>query len=417
MIFFIVFLLSAGLISSFETAFVGLPESTIRNAVKSGNQKAKRLLLWVEAPEAILASLHLLRLVFLICAGVIAFHEAKHVHATWGAWLGALLASILALLVSHLIPRALAKRFAFEWALRTIGVVRLLKMLLLPIVWPLTFVAKRFTGFWGEATEESTAFWTPDELGELSNKGRMQVLGAAGRELYLSIAEFSDTVIREIMVPRTEVVAIPIDSVYDDVRSVILEAGHSRIPVYEETVDNVVGLLHIKDLFVLELSQDDWSPDKDFELQALLRSTFYVPEVMKIGELLREFQRRKTHMAIVVDEYGGTAGVVTLEDIIEEIVGEIQDEYDVEEKQCRLIGDGKIVADGRVNISDLEEQTGLGLPEDDGYETLAGFLMARSGYLPEQGAVLNWQGWRFTIKEANEKRIGTVEIERPLQDK
>ena len=405
------------MISSLETALVGLPESTIRNAVETGRKNAKNLLFWTEGPERILGSLYLLRLVFLICAGVIAFHEAEAFSGGWFAWLGALGASVLALLISHLIPRALAKRFALEWALRTINFVRFLNMLLLPIVWPLTYISKQFTRFSGSTSEGTTAFWTSDELGELSNKARMQVLGLEGRELYLSIAEFSDTVIREIMVPRTEVVAIPIESIYDDVRGVILEAGHSRIPVYEETVDNVVGLLHIKDLFVLELSQDDWNPESDFELHALLRSTFYVPEVMKIGELLREFQRRKTHMAIVVDEYGGTAGVVTLEDIIEEIVGEIQDEYDVEEKQCRMIGDGKIVADGRVNISDLHEQTGLGLPEDDSYETLAGFLMARSGYLPEQGAVLKWQGWRFTIKEANEKRIGMVEIDRLSLDK
>ncbi len=417
MIWFGVCLIAAAFVSSFETALVGLPESTIRGALDAGSKNAKKLLVWVEDTENILATLHLLRLICFVCAGVIAFTEGTHISASWGGWLGIGLASIVALLVSHLVPRALAKRFALEWALRTIDVVRLLNLLMLPLVWPLTYLSKRFTGFWGESAEETTAFWTSDELGDLSNKARIQVLGAEGRELYLSLAEFSDTVIREIMVPRTEVVAIPLSSNYDDVRSVILDAGHSRIPVYEETVDNVVGLLHIKDLFVLELSQDDWVPDKDFEISALLRSTFYVPEVMKIGELLREFQRRKTHMAIVVDEYGGTAGVVTLEDIIEEIVGEIQDEYDVEEKQCRLIGDGKIVADGRVNISDLEEQTGLGLPEDDGYETLAGFLMARSGYLPAEGAILNWQGWRFTIKEANEKRIGMVEIERSLQEK
>ena len=266
MLWFGVCLIAAGVVSSFETALVGLPESTIRGALDAGSKNAKKLLIWVEDTENILATLHLLRLLCFICAGVIAFNEGLHLSDTWGGWLGIALASIVALLVSHLVPRALAKRFALEWALRTIDVVRLLNLLMLPFVWTLTFISKRFTGFWGESAEETTAFWTSDELGELSNKARIQVLGAEGRELYLSLAEFSDTVIREIMVPRTEVVAIPLSSNYDDVRSVILDAGHSRIPVYEETVDNVVGLLHIKDLFVLELSQDDWVPDKDFEI-------------------------------------------------------------------------------------------------------------------------------------------------------
>jgi putative hemolysin len=174
--------------------------------------------------------------------------------------------------------------------------------------------------------------------------------------------------------------------------------------VYVDTVDTIVGLLYVKDLSAPGVGDV-------LDLRLMARPTFYVPEVMKISELLREFQRRKTHMAIVVDEYGGTAGLVTLEDIIEEIVGEIQDEYDVEEKQFRVIGENKLLADGRISIWELEEPLGVEFPEEGGYESLAGFVTARAGYLPTPGTVVRWKNLMFTVKEANEKRIGTVEIE------
>jgi putative hemolysin len=236
-------------------------------------------------------------------------------------------------------------------------------------------------------------------------------LDARGADLFLTLSEFSGTVIREIMVPRTEMVALAQSASRLEVQQLVLEAGHSRLPVFDDTIDNIVGVLHVKDLFVARLHAEATGESAVFSLAEMVRPTFYVPEVMKISELLRDFQRRKTHLAIVVDEYGGTAGVVTLEDIIEEIVGEIQDEYDVEEKQFRVLGD-KIIADGRVSIWDIEEALGVEFPDDADYETLAGFLMSRTGSLPEPGMIINWGQYRFLIKEANAKRVRTVEIDK-----
>jgi len=180
--------------------------------------------------------------------------------------------------------------------------------------------------------------------------------------------------------------------------------------VYEETIDHIIGVLHVKDLFAAELARQQH--DTPFELIKLLRPCFYVPEMMQISLLLQEFQRRKTHLAIVVDEYGGTAGVVALEDIIEEIVGEIQDEYDVEAKQFRVLSEGRVVADARVNLWDLGQALGVSFPSDGEYETLAGFLMAITGHLPQRGAQVAYENLRFTIKDGNERRIGMVDIER-----
>jgi CBS domain containing-hemolysin-like protein len=252
----------------------------------------------------------------------------------------------------------------------------------------------------------TAAFWTPEEHARISADTQASALEGQSEELLRTITEFSDTVVQEIMVPRTDMVALRADATPEDVRRTVVEAGHSRIPVYEETIDNLAGLLYVKDLTASPPRDDD-----RFDLKTYVRKTFYVPEVMKISDLLREFQKRKTHLAIVVDEYGGTAGLVTLEDIIEEIVGEIQDEYDVEESQYRVIGENKIIADGRVSVWDLEETLGVEFPEG-GYETLAGFLTAQAGYLPRKGDLVAWKSLRFTVKEANDKRIGMVEIER-----
>ena len=276
-----------------------------------------------------------------------------------------------------------------------------------PLIAPSRLVFRVFQ--WGFGERFGGPYWTPQEWSRLATEVESEELGRDSGELLRSMIEFSDTVIREIMVPRTSMIALSLDATMEEVREITLNVGHSRIPVYDETIDNICGLLHVKRLFAAELEarQRDGEPS----LANLLRPTFFVPEVMKISELLREFQRRKTHMAIVVDEYGGTAGVVTLEDIIEEIVGEIQDEYDVDEKQFRLVSETKIIADGRVNLFDLGDSIGVEFPDDGQYETLAGFITDRAGYLPEAGTSVQWENLTFVVREADSRRIALVELE------
>lgn len=404
--------LGAGLISAMETALVGLPTARVHAAIEQKVVGARHLLYWLRHSGRILATLHLARSCLTLAAAfaTVALDEQLGWQAPWPLLVVGV--AVTSLLVSHLLPRLMAKRFPLEVATKSMWLVFGLAGALMPLTWPITWLARVFGRVLGVAAEESSPFWTPDEINRLTADAHAASLGERGEDLFLSIIEFSDTVIREIMVPRTEMVTIASTATRAELQQVVLDAGHSRVPVYDETIDNIVGILHVKDLFLAQIRSEVTATTPTFHLRNMLRPTFYVPEIMKISELLREFQRRKTHMAIVVDEYGGTAGVVTLEDIIEEIVGEIQDEYDVEEKQFRVLGD-KIIADGRVSIWDLEEALSVEFPNDAEYETLAGFLMSRTGSLPETGMVINWNNLRFTVKEANEKRIGMVEIERP----
>ena len=403
-------LLAAGLAAAMETALVGLPTPRAEAVMAMRLRGVAHLQLWLRFPHEVLATLHTVRSVLTLTAGYLAFTWPPGVGPPWPSWLSVPMLALASLGVSHVVPRTLAKRYPVQVARHGMWLLVALTYLLWPLIRPLSALSRLIGRLVERRVATATAhgpFWTPDELHRVTVDAHAASLGERTEDLFSSIIEFSDTVIREIMVPRTDMIVMPLTTTYAEVQQLVLEARHSRMPVYDETIDHISGILHVKDL-VSALVRGD----SDLDIKMMLRPTFYVPEIMKISELLREFQRRKTHLAIVVDEYGGTAGVVTLEDIIEEIVGEIQDEYDVEEKQFRVLSDNKLIADGRVSIWDIEEALGVEFPNDADYETLAGFLLSRTGALPETGTVITWKLLRFTIKEANEKRVGMVEIEK-----
>jgi CBS domain containing-hemolysin-like protein len=399
----------SGLVSAIETALVGIPDTL--NEEGKGELSPGAFEYWRSHPASVRTVLHVFRIlgVYIYACGVLTIgtQTAEDILAL------SLLCGAAVIVAStvQVIARLVAKRNVMVWATFGMTVVHLLRVIGFPLVAPVQLLARVTGGLSGQSSKVNP-YWTLDELAALSERIGASDLGNPSQELLRSIIEFSDTLIREIMVPRTEMVTLPITASASDVRQMVLEKGHSRIPVYNETIDQIEGLLHVKRLFAAEIEANRSGTQAVLCLEELLKPTFYVPEVMKISELLREFQRRKTHMAIVVDEYGGTAGVVTLEDIIEEIVGEIQDEYDVEERQFIVLSDTKILADGRVDLDELEEVIGVSFPDDNSYETLAGFVTFQAGYLPEPGTILRWGGMVFTVKDADEKRISTVEIER-----
>ena len=188
--------------------------------------------------------------------------------------------------------------------------------------------------------------------------------------------------------------------------NLIKEKLHSRIPVFSETYDNILGILYVKDLLPL-IKRRNLS---EFDLTKIVRPPYYVPEQKKINELLREYQTEKIHMAIVVDEYGGTSGLVTLEDVIEEIVGEIQDEYDFETPQFQKINDFTFVVDASMQLEEINEELGLDLPTEEGVETLAGFLLGQFGTFPKSKEMITWNGYEFVIEKSTKKRIHQVRI-------
>ncbi len=276
--------------------------------------------------------------------------------------------------------------------------------LLLPVYFifrPLSFVIIRMTSrlFPDLSREFASSLFFFEE--EESHEGFIEENGS---KLMHSIVEFGVKKVREVMVPRIDVFALDVSIPCDEARRRVSEVGHSRVPVYEGNIDKIVGILYVKDLLKLD--------PKDYErvtLEQIARDAYFVPESKKIDDLLREFQREKKHMAIVVDEYGGTSGIVTLEDILEEIVGDIRDEYDQEKPLIKKVSDNEYLVDGRINLEELQDETGIVLDSED-VDTLGGFIFNLIQRVPEEGEELEYKGLKFLIKKLEGQRIKDVLI-------
>ena len=216
------------------------------------------------------------------------------------------------------------------------------------------------------------------------------------------IFDLKQTVAREIMIPRTHVVAVPQESSREHVLKTIIESGHSRIPVYNDNLDHIVGILTAKDLLPLWLRGED-----DFDISSICRPPFFVPETRAIKDLLNELREKKYQMAVIVDEYGGTSGIVTIEDIVEEIIGEIRDEHDVEEEAFLIQQDGSVLVSARVGLDDFEERFEISLPRD-GYDTLGGFITHFLGRVPAKGEEMTYGGFRLLVHGGDQKKITRV---------
>jgi putative hemolysin len=225
-----------------------------------------------------------------------------------------------------------------------------------------------------------------------------------GRELLQSIVDFTETIVREVMTPRPDIVAIPADDSLTDLRTLFREEQYSRIPVYRKDLDNILGIVFVKDLVALP-------PGTEPPLTTLMRSAYMVPESKRVSELLKEMQRRQAQMAIVVDEYGGTAGLVTVEDLLEEIVGEIRDEYDVEAETVTDEGDGVFVFSGKVSVDEVRERLGVEI-EREGFETLGGYLLSHLGRMPYVGETFEVDELAVEVLEVERRRITKVRARR-----
>ena len=248
---------------------------------------------------------------------------------------------------------------------------------------------------------------TEEDIQEVITAGEEEgLINQEENAMIQSIFHFRDTVVREIMVPRNDMGCVDSNDSIQDVLSKIISFGHSRLPMYQGTLDNIVGLVYAKDLLKY------WGMDISvFDLKKILRAPYYIPETKNLEELLQEFKRKRVHMAIVVDEYGGTSGLVTIEDLLEQIVGDIQDEYDLEEDWLIRQPDGSIIVDARLPIEDLEEYFGIDV-EREMFDTVGGFIFHLTGKIPAAGEVVENNDILLTILEADERKIRRVRIVR-----
>ncbi len=328
----------------------------------------------------------------------------------WGVALTVFLAVVLMLVLGRAAPRSLALRLPDEAALACARIARIAVIVLAPVTGIINGIATLIIGLLRiPAASQSTALATEEELIQLVREEAGDNRIEEGEvDLVNSIFRFTDTTVRDVMAPRVDMVGVPRQATVREAVDVTLEAGHSRLPVFDGSLDRIVGVVYAKDLlrFVGRANANT-------SIVAVMRPPLFVPEGKGVPELLRELQARRVHMAIVVDEYGGTAGLVTIEDILEEIVGEIQDEYDTEPPLVETMPDGAYIVNARMEVGDFEQLMGVHWADDEQErEPLAGLIFDRIGRIPDVGDELWIEGVKFTVLEIENQRLAKLRVER-----
>jgi CBS domain containing-hemolysin-like protein len=412
----------SALFSGTETALTSLSERSALQMMEAKGRSARLLKAWVDRPNRILSTLLVGNNLVNIAASVLSVDVAlwalrgvgasAHLYAEALAVVGT---TALLLIFAEVSPKTFARQNAQRLAVPAMWFVRLVEYPLLPAAWAVTKLARLLLRVLGGGASTQDPVVTEEEIEYMIELGaREDVFEEKDRgELLEAALEFGDTLAREVLIPRTAAHALDEQTSVREALDSVISWGHSRVPVYSESIDHVVGVLYAKDL--LKAAATRTSPDDS--IKKLARApVYYVPESQKIASTLREMQRRRVHLGVVVDEFGGFAGIITIEDIIEELVGEIRDEYDREEELVRKVDDDTFIASAAVPIRDLEEVLDIEFPEEGDYDTLGGFLVVYTGRVPEVGSLVEWKGLSMEVTAADERHVEQVRITRVPRD-
>jgi putative hemolysin len=416
-------ILLIGFFSASEVAVVSTRKSRMQELADEGNRRASIVLQFQSNPEQFLATIHVGIISALTLAsglgGIMAFqHLVPALQASETAWiressnwisLGIIAASIGSLVVvfGELVPKSLALRFAEVVALRVAPPLSVFAAIFRYPVKLLTMASNIFLAPFKDKTTFMESRISEEEFKLILEEGtKSGVIDKTEHELIESIFEFTDTTAKEVMIPRPDVVALNINTPREKMVKIVLEEGYSRMPVYKDTIDNIIGVVYTKDLLGLLEYRDL------IILQDIIRPAYFIPETKKISQLMRELQQKNQHMAVVIDEFGGTEGLVTMEDILEEIVGEIHDEYDEVLKDVESSADGSFLVNARISVRDFNERFLTSVPEADEYDTLSGFLNKLAGRIPDLNEELKTESLSFTIVKKSQRRIRQVKVKR-----
>lgn len=415
-------LLVNGFFSGSEIAIISMRRSRVEALVAEGRRAARRLKALQADMDRFLATVQIGVTMAGTLAGVLGGYLASLYVEPWLAktplvhWIPVSAAATLIvgggivyfeLILGELVPKALAIRFTDTLAVLVATPLWWMARLSRGVVVVLTASTRAVLWVFGLRDFGHHLLVSEEDIKHLVSEGRHQgVLDQTEEELIHSVFEFSETPVKKVMVPRPKIFALDVNAEPGEVEHLIVEGGYTRIPVYDNTPDNVVGLVYIKDVLrLLERRQP-------IVLRKILHPVHFVPETKKVGDLLKELQKRRTHMALVIDEHGSLAGLVTLEDLLEEIVGEIQDEYDWEEKPVETLRDGSLVVDGTLSAADLRANFAVPIPESTEFETVAGFLLEKLGSVPRGGEFVDVGTHRLTVVDVEKNRITKVKIDK-----
>lgn len=427
MIILIILILLNAYFAATEIAFISLNDAKIERDAKEGNKKSKQILKMLKSPSKFLATIQ----IGITLAGFLSSAFASDAFAdklapvlnSWIPFIGletwkgisiiiiTIILSFFTLVFGELVPKRLAMKYYEKIAYYTIGPIRIISILTAPFVKILTASTNMISKIFGvdEAEEEIV---TEEEIRMMIAEGEEKgTIEQDEKQLLNNVFEFNDIIVSEAMTPRTEMYAININEDIKKVLDEIDEFKYSRIPVYEENIDDIKGILYVKDIL---------KPLKDNEtinINKLIREPYFVPESKDIDELFKEMQQNKIQMAIVIDEYGGTAGLITMEDIIEELVGNIFDEYDDEELDVKKLDDNTYILSGALTSYDLKKIFGVEMPEGD-YETLSGYLIEKLGRIPndDEHPIIEGEKLTYKVESVEDKRIKYVKVCKNLNE-
>ncbi len=408
----IVTLILCGVASAAETAFTSISRIKLKNLVEEGDRKAIDIERLLAEPNTFLSSILIVNSVAVIVASSMATGLILRFSVSYGELISSILTSLVVLIFCEITPKTAAVQNPLRWARVLIGPVKGAAWLLHPIVVMLSGITSFFVRILGGQIKHNSPFVTEEELRLLVTVSEEEgVLEEEETDMIRSIFEFADTTVREVMIPRIDMVTLSSDATVTEAVDVALQGGFSRIPVFEESVgiDEIIGVLYTKDM-LKQLREDHNS----FPIRDLVRSAYFVPESKKLDDLLREIRQKRVHMVIVVDEYGSVAGLVTIEDLVEEIVGDIQDEYDHEELLYEKVSENEYIFDAKINIYEFSDLMEIKLEEGD-YETLGGFVYEQLDKIPIAHDSVIYKNLKFTVLATRGRRITKIRVERIQQ--
>ena len=377
LLLFIACLVLSAFFSSSEVALISITRAKVRTLVNEGKKGAAALSALKETPNRFLIAILIGNNIVNVAAAAIATAVTISIFGDIGVGIATGVVVILLLFFGEIGPKIYAARNTEKLALAVAKPVNILSRILSPFIWGI----EKITGRFGASAAIGETMVTEEEIKEWIEVGKEEgTIEQEEREMLYSVLEFGDTLTREIMTPRVDVALIEDGSTLEEAMQIFNETGFSRIPVYHDSVDNIIGILNIKDVFSTVFAGKRTVP-----IRELMYDPFFVPETKKIDDLLKELQVRKVQIAIVLDEYGSFVGIVTVEDILEELVGDILDEFDREEPEIQKIGDGTFLVDAKIWVEDLNDELDISLPVHESYETIGGLLIDRLGHIPHPG--------------------------------
>lgn len=399
-------LLLAATASAAETALTSVSRIKLRRLEEQGDEKAKRILRLIEQPHIFLSTILAANNIAIIVATTVATLLALDIFANFAEIISTVGLSLIVLIFCEITPKTAAVQAPERWARALVRPVEWVSYVLKPVVIALTYATGGILRLFGVQNARRGPFLTEEELRLLVEEGgREEVkLEEEKRDMIHNVFELGDTIVREVMVPRIDMITVPSNTSVDQAMRLIVEGGQSRIPMYEGTLDNIAGLLYAKDLLRVAARHEQLAT-----VAPLARPVYFVPETKRLDDLLRELRGRRIHMAIVVDEYGAVSGLVTIEDLVEEIVGEIVDEYDIVENLFEQVAPNEYLVDAKISLDDLNDQLDAKLTSED-YDTLGGYVYAHLDKIPTVGDTVTSQGFSFTVLATKGRRVTKVKV-------